>query len=236
MIDIDSIEECYEGEDIPVVVEGTASHILVTAGNLIRKVAKAAFSLAGHLHLNEVIRPGGIQTERNDFYISSSNSGFAQMRHVDSQTSVTVMNGKVLQYAGGQMGIRVVDGLVAIAGNWVQYGFGLVLGNVSPIGKGLANGWDTYASSIRLKTNVKPVKDPVKKVKKASGITFEQDGRPGVGISAEDLESLELPGLATRGDDGSFVSINMTLLIPVLVEAIKELDLRVESLEQGGQQ
>ncbi len=102
--------------------------------------------------------------------------------------------------------------------------------------KAKANAWDTYASSLRWKENVAPVADPLGKLALLRGITFTHAagrpnaGEPGIGIAAEELETLGLPGLVTRDEAGEYSGINMTLLTPLLVEAINEQQAQIASL------
>ncbi len=102
--------------------------------------------------------------------------------------------------------------------------------------KGKANAWDTYASSLAWKRNVAPVADPLGKLAMLRGITFTHApgrpmaGEPGIGIAAEELEMLGLPGLVTRDDQGEYSGINMTLLTPLLVEAINAQQAQIVSL------
>jgi hypothetical protein len=116
--------------------------------------------------------------------------------------------------------------------------------NNNPAGNGLATGWLTYSSSITTKEEKVPISKPVQKVKQLRGETFTwkdpdfpaKDGIADTGLYLEDIEALGLPGLVEEckvkdKPDKTYKAINMTKLIPVLVEAIKELSTRVEALE-----
>jgi hypothetical protein len=105
--------------------------------------------------------------------------------------------------------------------------------------KAKAYSWDTYACSELWKTNIVPIPNSLDKISSLRGITFNynypevshpMNGLEGIGITAEELESLGLPNLVTK-DNGTYTSINLPGIIPILVEAIKELKARLEALE-----
>ena len=91
-------------------------------------------------------------------------------------------------------------------------------------------------SDERLKENVEPIPNALLKMKKISGNTFdwkEESSRSGseCGVIAQEIESLGLPGLVTTRDDGH-KAVRYEKLVPLLIEAIKELTERVQELEK----
>ena len=93
-----------------------------------------------------------------------------------------------------------------------------------------------YSSDQNLKDNIKPIEDPLAKVISISGNTFdwnEKSNKEGsdVGVIAQEVESLGLPGITTTRDDGT-MAVRYEKLVPVLIEAIKELSEKVDNLEQ----
>ena len=94
-----------------------------------------------------------------------------------------------------------------------------------------------YATSDeRLKDNIAPIDDPLAKVISISGNTFdwnENTNNEGsdTGVIAQEIEALGLPGLVTTRDNG-YKAVRYEKLVPLLVEAIKELSGKVEALEQ----
>lgn len=146
--------------------------------------------------------------------------------------------GLLLQDDGGN-GISIADGgAVGIGGVTVDADYFLQLPNSSSQ-KAKAYAWDTYACSEQWKKNIAPVENASDKLKNLNGITFVHDkpdtpeinGKEGIGITAESLEALGLPGLVTKSETGEYTGINLTNLIPVLVEAVKALTGRIETLE-----
>ena len=74
-----------------------------------------------------------------------------------------------------------------------------------------------------------------------TGYTFnwKNDGTPSAnhyqgmidtGIIAQDVAALGLPGITTTRSDG-FMAVRYDRLVPILINAIKELEARVKTLE-----
>ena len=92
------------------------------------------------------------------------------------------------------------------------------------------------ASDIRLKSNITSIADAINKVKSLRGVTFEWNENsehegPDTGVIAQEVDALELAGLVQQRQNG-FLAVRYEKLIPVLIEAIKELSDKVDSLEQ----
>jgi hypothetical protein len=93
-----------------------------------------------------------------------------------------------------------------------------------------------FSSDKRLKDNITPIDDSLAKVVSISGNTFDwnentnNDGSD-TGVIAQEIESLGLPGLVTTRDNG-YKAVRYEKLVPLLVEAIKELSNKVDALEQ----
>jgi len=93
-----------------------------------------------------------------------------------------------------------------------------------------------YSSDKRLKDNIKPIEDPLAKILSISGNTFDWNSASGkegsdTGVIAQEVDALNLPGITTIRDDGTY-AVRYERLVPVLIEAIKELSAKVDNLEQ----
>ena len=94
-----------------------------------------------------------------------------------------------------------------------------------------------YSSSDeRLKNNITPIEDPLAKVLSISGNTFEWkelDNYQGedTGVIAQEVEALGLPGIVKNNSNG-YKSVQYHKLVPLLIEAVKELNNKVDILEQ----
>ena len=107
----------------------------------------------------------------------------------------------------------------------------VVTGGVG-IGGALNVGGDITAfssSDVTLKENITPIQNAVDKVLSISGNTFRwneksvYNGEEGTGIIAQEIEALELPGVTETRQDGT-KAVRYDRLVPLLIEAIKELD------------
>ena len=88
-----------------------------------------------------------------------------------------------------------------------------------------------------LKDNITPIEDPLAKVLSISGNTFNWndkskfEGQGDTGVVAQEIEALGLPGIVKDQESGH-KSVQYHKLVPLLIEAIKELSTKVENLEQ----
>ena len=99
-----------------------------------------------------------------------------------------------------------------------------------------------FASSDRnLKDNITIIPNALDKVNAISGNTFTwkdpskkeigpEIGAEDVGVIAQEVEALGLPGITTTRDDGT-LAVRYERLVPILIEAIKELSVKVTALE-----
>ena len=90
-------------------------------------------------------------------------------------------------------------------------------------------------SDERLKLNITPIDDSLAKVNSISGNTYdwnENSDREGsdTGVIAQEVEKLGLPGVVTTRENG-YKAVRYEKLVPLLIEAIKELSDKVSDLE-----
>jgi len=93
-----------------------------------------------------------------------------------------------------------------------------------------------FPSDVNLKSNVKPIVDPVQKVTKLSGNSFfwnekageSKEGQKDYGVIAQEVEKV-FPELVVEDKNG-VKKVRYEGLIPVLLESIKELDYRLKTL------
>ena len=84
-------------------------------------------------------------------------------------------------------------------------------------------------SDITLKNNIQPVSNPLEKINQLSGYTFNwnHNDKPAVGVMAQEVEKV-FPEMVTTGTDG-YKRVNYDSLVPVLIEAIKELSSKIKA-------
>jgi hypothetical protein len=94
------------------------------------------------------------------------------------------------------------------------------------------------SSDIRLKENIQPIQNALEKVESISGNTY--DWKEGydeihshkgndVGVIAQEIESI-LPQIVTNRDNG-YKAVQYEKIVPLLIEAIKELSAKIKLLE-----
>ena len=99
------------------------------------------------------------------------------------------------------------------------------------------------SSDITLKKDITPIENALEMINKISGNTFTwntgiqhlipyENGTKDTGILAQEVEALGLPGVTTTRGDG-VKAVRYERLIPVLIEAVKELTAKVKSLESN---
>ena len=85
-------------------------------------------------------------------------------------------------------------------------------------------------SDIRLKTNIKPIDDPIAKVIQIEGVSFnwKKDNQPALGVIADQVEKI-LPELVHGGDPKT---VNYNGLIGLLIEVVKDQQKQINTLSE----
>ena len=142
-----------------------------------------------------------------------------------------------------------IDGDIITTGRIVSLNTANGCGNVAAIhasggiscGSDLNVGGDVISfctSDIKFKENITNIENPLTKIQKINGVTFEwnddQDTYQGVdtGLIAQEVESLQLPGVCMTREDGT-KAVKYEKIIPLLVECIKQLNDKIERLENN---
>ena len=89
-----------------------------------------------------------------------------------------------------------------------------------------------HSSDIRLKDNISPITKALEKVKSISGNTYtkKSDGSADTGVITQEIDALGLPGITTTRSSG-YMAVNYEKLVPLLIEAIKELSAEIDTLK-----
>ncbi len=159
----------------------------------------------GHTDVQSIVSTGGT-------------FGNVQIGYTDDQTVDTSSGDLTLN--------AVADSKVAIQTNTTITGILSVTDDITAF----------YSSDERLKDNITPIDDPLAKVISISGNTFDWNDKSkkrgtDTGLIAQEVEALELPGLVVTRDNG-YLAVDYHKVVPLLVEAIKELSDKVDALEQ----
>ena len=94
-----------------------------------------------------------------------------------------------------------------------------------------------YSSDKRLKENISPLSDSLEKISKIRGVEFDwkknEEIHPNeghdVGVIAQEIEEV-LPEVVTTRDSG-YKAVKYEKIVPLLIEAIKELKAEIDELK-----
>jgi hypothetical protein len=103
----------------------------------------------------------------------------------------------------------------------------------SGTGGSLTGVW-TNSSDITLKGNIQTLTNSLDKIKALNGVTFtwnsDPDKKTKIGFIAQEVQKV-LPQIVNKNFQDETLGVEYTSIIPVLVNAIKELEARVAALE-----
>ena len=102
----------------------------------------------------------------------------------------------------------------------------------NPLSGNLAATQFTSLSDATQKTNVRPIENPIEITKQLDGVRFDwiNNNKPSLGLIAQEVEKV-LPELVETNSDG-IKSVSYSNMVGLLVEAIKEQQIRIEELER----
>ena len=102
-----------------------------------------------------------------------------------------------------------------------------ITGNLGVSGTVTAADFNT-TSDISLKQNINVIDSALSKISQLNGYTFnwKNNDKEAVGIMAQEVEKV-LPQIVATGEDG-YKKVSYDSLIPLLIEAVKELSAKVK--------
>jgi hypothetical protein len=181
---------------------------------------KEALKIADYVN-NYTRRAGDSMTGTLTFNIGSGATAINATNQIINAGTLSVASGGI-----SSTGVLTITN--ATASTSKTTGALLVTGGVGVLGA-MNVGGDVvaYASSDeRLKDNIHAIPNALEKVKKLSGVTFEWNNlsdKTGsdIGVIAQEVEKV-LPEIVVTREDG-YKAVRYEKLIPLLIEAIKEL-------------
>ena len=184
----------------------------------------------GSIFKSDVVLETGIVPDSDEgAYLGSSAKPFSDA-HI-GEIKIADTDDNTIDTASGNLTLDAATNIVDInaatniTGNTVITGILSVTDDITAF----------WSSDERLKDNIAPIDDPLAKVVSISGNTFdwnEKSNKSGndVGLIAQEIEKV-LPEAVTTRDNG-YLAVDYHKVVPLLVEAIKELSGKVETLEQ----
>jgi hypothetical protein len=180
---------------------------------------------------------GGVSIQSGGMYVTDGVTVYTGGLYASG--GLTVQDNGLNIIAGGMT--ILANGLVVTGGMSIDEGGLIVTGGMTVYGNTWYQYNPTVASDARLKTDIEPLEDSLAKVSKlrgvyyswiqdeASGLTFDTDRH--VGVLAQDVQAV-LPEIVASAYGGRYLGVKYPELIPLLVEAIRELDARTQNVTQ----
>merc|ERR1712188_17275 len=208
---------------------------------------------------DDTMRIGGGSTTSTTTEITDLKMYSANTMHISTATSLTVTtptvdidattvtidagndNSEVAHKIDLTTGKLNIDGDIHVTGGLTIYQGGLyVEGGLTVLNDGITSPVIT-TSDERLKTDIIPLPSPLTKVSKLRGVYFSWvkdepnglkfDDRRHVGVLAQDVQGV-LPETVDEIAGGKYLGVDYPALIPLLIEAIKELNTRTSTMTQ----
>merc|ERR1711871_512307 len=137
--------------------------------------------------------------------------------------------------------LRVTGGLTISGNVFIEDGGLTVENGITVTNNGITSTPGITTSDVRLKTDIIPLPSPLSKVSKLRGVYFSWvqdepyglkfDDRRHVGVLAQDVQEV-LPETVDEIQGGKYLGVDYPALIPLLIEAIKELNTRTSTMSQ----
>ena len=192
------------------IAQTTANTIDTKSGNLVLDSTGGLVDINDNVDISGTLDVDGNVTLGNATSDATTVSGTLEVQSTTNSTSKTT-------------GALTVAGGVGISGD-------------------LHVGGDITAfstSDLNLKEDVKIIPNALDKIKSISGNTFKwkygspagsaMEGSEDTGVIAQEVAELGLPGLSITRENGN-MAVSYKRLIPILIEAIKELSAKVDAL------
>ena len=209
----------------------TATNVVGTANRVLFNNGTNTTTTSANLTFN------GTQLATNNLIAQNVRISTSGANEID-----TLSGNLILDSASGTV---QVDDTLQVTGNLDVNGTGThtlagileVSGEIRAINSDIV----AFSSSDRnLKDNIVTIPNALDKINSLSGNTFTWKtsgtnyvhfmGEQDTGVIAQEVEALGLPGIATTRDDGT-KAVRYDRLIPVLIQAVKELSAKVTALE-----
>ena len=106
------------------------------------------------------------------------------------------------------------------------------VGTLDGSGNFTAAGNVTAYSDIRLKSNVQTITGALDKTMQLRGVTFDKDGRKGLGVIAQEIREILPEVVMENNDENKTLSVAYGNIVGLLIESIKELKAEIDELKK----
>ncbi len=197
---------------------GTRNENTFLAGNNTFKTVTVAINSLSNAGNNRIITSSGGTSANSETNLTFDGNTLA----VNSTTQSTSKD----------TGSIVVQGGIGVEKNL------FVGGNIS-----CTNNITAFTSDIRLKTGIQPIENAVAKLLKLNGFTYEhnelaeslgyeRNGERFSGVSAQDVKEVLPEAVKPAPANADYMTVQYEKLVPLLIEAIKELKAEIDELKK----
>ena len=176
----------------------------------------------------------GLNTIINNIKISSGEFGTYTNNNTEkAEICNDTTKLKALVISGNRAATNVSSArTVKILDNLEVTGTIIAGGNIKTLDKLYASQDVVVTSDRRLKSDIRPITNALDKVKTLNGCTFIRNGKNerSTGLIAQDVQNV-LPEAVSTGKDG-YMSVGYGNMVGLLVEAIKNLDAKLDAQTQ----
>jgi hypothetical protein len=213
----------------------TASGVTVVGGVTVDSSGVVVTSGGLTLLSGGMIATGGVTIGSGGFFVYDGATVYNGGLYASGGLTV---NDNGLKVISGGMTVSS-NGLIITGGMSIDEGGLIVTGGMTVYGNTWYQFNPTVASDERLKTNIQPLEDSLSKVSRlrgvyfswiqdeVSGLTFDEDRH--VGVIAQDVQAV-LPEIVQATYGGRYLGVKYPELIPLLIEAVRELDERTQTM------
>ncbi len=159
---------------------------------------------------------GRFKRDTSDFVIKSETSNkHMLLKGNDGGVTITALDLDMENAGNAQFNANISGSQIEASGDVIAFG----------------------SSDERLKDNIQPISEPLYKLSKVGGYTFDwndkQDTYEGhdVGVVAQEIEEV-LPQIVTTRGNG-YKAVKYEKIVPLLIESIKELNKKIEDIEKN---
>jgi hypothetical protein len=222
--------------------KGDAStfNITVNTGSA-STVSTASLLITASVSLNTITFTKGDASTFN-ITVDTGSGGGGAVTSITNNTNDYILTATGGTTINGEGNLRFDGSALKVTGS-VAISSSLAVGNISPsatVGRiDASNDVVAYSTSdIRLKENIIPILNPISKIEAIGGYTF--DWKPehkdlhgfeghDIGVIAQEIEVI-MPEVVTTRDNG-YKAVKYEKLVPLLIEAIKDLQKQVDELK-----
>jgi hypothetical protein len=223
-LDSDAVSKKYVDDAVAGGTSALATKVYVDSQDNLR-VLKAGDTMSGflNLHANPTANLHAATKQYVDSGVATANANAAAAQ--------TTANTAVANAAAAQ----------ASANSKLPLTGGTITGNLSitgtlNVGSTIVAGGDITAfSDINIKKDIKTIEGALSKVNQLRGVEYSrkdgEEGNRNIGVIAQEIEEV-LPEVVKMNDNG-LRSVAYGNIVAVLIEAIKELNVKIEKLESN---